>query len=255
MNIPLSFPVTRSFPGSGPVEIPRVNVAAGQSNAVIYSIPVPQKGALLEVLLFAEDTVNNEVATYRLNCVARNQPSRAVKATGTLTSSGNFTDGQTVTIGSKVYTFQTTLTNADGNVAIGADRTASHANLIAAINLGSGSGTAYAADMTIHPTVEGVSSNATTSVVRAKTAGTAGNSIATTETQTNASWGASTLASGADAAVIVGSVASLVTAEDDASWAATVTVNGTAGTFEVKVTSDASNITAFSGAYSLVKLD
>lgn len=119
-------------------------------------------------------------------------------AVGTLTSSGNFTDTQTVTIGSKVYTFQTTLTNVDGNVLIGADRTASHANLKAAINLEAGAGTTYATAMTLHPTVTATSATATTTVVAAKIPGTVGNAIATTETQTNASWGGSTLASGVD---------------------------------------------------------
>jgi hypothetical protein len=47
---------------------------------------------------------------------------------------------QTVTIGSKVYTFQTVLTSVDGNVFIGASLTATRANLLNALNLGAGSG-------------------------------------------------------------------------------------------------------------------
>lgn len=119
-----------------------------------------------------------------------------VAAVGTLTSTGAFTDTQTVVIGGKTYTSQTTLTNVDGNFLIGANQTASHANLKAAINLESGAGTTYAAAMTIHPTVRATSANGTTTVVAAKIKGTIGNQIATTETQTNASWGATTLASG-----------------------------------------------------------
>lgn len=119
-----------------------------------------------------------------------------VAATATLTSSGNFTDTQTVTIGGKTYTSQTSLTNVDGNFAIGADRTASHANLMAAVNLGSGAGTAYAAAMTINTQVKATAATATTTVFAAKLKGTIGNQIATTETQTNAAFGGAVMSGG-----------------------------------------------------------
>jgi len=126
-----------------------------------------------------------------------------VKATGTLTGSANFSDTETVTIGTKVYTFQTTLTNVDGNVQIGGDLQTSLANLKAAINLEAGAGTLYAAATTLHPTVEATASDATTLSARAKLGGTQGNLIATTETAANASWGAATLTGGAgDVAVL-----------------------------------------------------
>lgn len=117
------------------------------------------------------------------------------KATGTLTLSGQPTNTQTVTIDAKVYTFQTTLTNVDGNVLIGATTADSLANLEAAVMLGPGAGTAYAAAMTSHPTVT-ADSTPTTLVVTAITGGTPGNSIATTETLTNGSWGGATLSGG-----------------------------------------------------------
>lgn len=116
-------------------------------------------------------------------------------AVGTLTASDTPANTNTVTIGGKVYTYQTTLTNVDGNVAIGADLATSLANLAAAINLGAGSGTAYAAAMTENEHVKAVA-GATTLVVTAKVPGSVGNFIATTETHANASWGAATLASG-----------------------------------------------------------
>lgn len=121
-----------------------------------------------------------------------------VQATGTLTSTGNFTDGDTVTIGSKVYTMQDTLTNVDGNVKIGASATASLLNLARAINDSGGTpGTDYAAAMTAHPSVT-ATSDATTVVVTAILSGTAGNSIATTEVSTAVSWGGATLSGGSD---------------------------------------------------------
>ena len=56
-------------------------------------------------------------------------------ATQTLTASGVFTNTQTVVVGGKTYTTQTTLTDVDGNVLIGANAEATLANLKAAINL------------------------------------------------------------------------------------------------------------------------
>lgn len=234
--------------------IPDTEVAANQSNVVIASMAVPPMGAIFEAVIRGYDATAKELAAYIVRATAKNLPARAAKATGTLTSSGNFTDTQTVTIGSKVYTFQTTLTNIDGNVAIGADRTASHANLKAAINLEAGAGTTYATAMTLHPTVTATSATATTTVVEAKAAGTAGNSIASTETQTNAAWGAAALAGGLDPEVLVGSVSAEYTTEDDAGWTATLAVNGPVGTMEVRVTSDGSNATRFSGFLTALPL-
>ena len=123
--------------------------------------------------------------------------SSLVRALGTLTAAGVFTDTQTVVVGGKTYTTQTTLTNVDGNVFKGADAAAGLQNLFDAINLTGTPGTQYAAAMTINTLVRAKAVTATTLVVEAKTGGTVGNLIASTETQTNASWGAATLASGA----------------------------------------------------------
>lgn len=125
-------------------------------------------------------------------------------AVQSLTIQTNPSNGDTVTIGSTVYTFQTTLTNVDGNVKIGASAAASLQNLRAAINLMDGAGTTYAAAMTIHPTVFAYPLRPGTGLsgvlrVQAKTTGTGGNSIASTETMagTGNAWGAATLAGGA----------------------------------------------------------
>ncbi len=55
-------------------------------------------------------------------------------ATLTTTFLANVTDGKTVTIGNKVYTFKSALTPTEGQVLIGADADASLLNLIRAIN-------------------------------------------------------------------------------------------------------------------------
>ena len=121
-----------------------------------------------------------------------------IPATGILTLSSNALNNETVTIDTKVYTFQTTLTNVDGNVLIGATASDSIDNLIAAINLAAGSGTTYAAATTVHPTVSASAGSGDTMNVFAKTSGSGGNSIATTETLTGGSWISSTLAGGLD---------------------------------------------------------
>lgn len=68
-----------------------------------------------------------------------------------LTFASNPANATTVTVGGKTYTFQTTLTNSDGHVLIGANLAASISNLAAAINLASGSGSTYAAATTAGP--------------------------------------------------------------------------------------------------------
>jgi hypothetical protein len=117
-------------------------------------------------------------------------------AVGTLTVSDDFDDTETCTIGAKVYTFQASLTNVDGNIQIGATVTDTLANFVKAINLTGVAGTDYATAMTRHPLVDAVSSSATTLVVRARMNGTAGNHIATSETGGEHAWGAAFLAGG-----------------------------------------------------------
>ncbi len=109
-------------------------------------------------------------------------------ATVTLTLDAVIADTQTVTLGNKVYTFQTVLTNVDGNVLIGADAAASLDNLKAAVNLSAGAGTTYATAMTAHTQVTATTNSDTQQVfsatVLAATGGNAAtaNLLASTET-------------------------------------------------------------------------
>jgi hypothetical protein len=126
-------------------------------------------------------------------------------ATSTLTSSNAFSAGEQAIVGGRTYTFVASLTvpAVPGEVLIGANQTASHLNLLRAINAGAGAGSLYATGTLIHPTVTAISSNGTTTVINAKTPGTAGNSIGTTEgaaaaAMANASWTSTVMASGAD---------------------------------------------------------
>jgi hypothetical protein len=121
-----------------------------------------------------------------------------VKASGTLTLTENAANTNTVTIGSTVYTFQDTLTNVAYNVKVGASASATIDNLIAAITAGAGSGTAYAAATTAHPSVTAAAGDGDTMTVTALVTGTAGNSIATTDTLAGSSaFGAAVLQNGA----------------------------------------------------------
>lgn len=118
--------------------------------------------------------------------------------TFTETATNNFVDTDTITIGSRTYTLQGTLTAGDGHVHIGANFAATATNLKNAINNSGGvPGTDYnvtAAD----PKVTAVTGTGTL-VVTAKALGIASNSIATTYTAAGTAagaWGAATLSGG-----------------------------------------------------------
>lgn len=120
----------------------------------------------------------------------------ANQATGTLTFTGQPANTETVTVGGKTYTFQTVLTNVNGNVFIGGTTAASIQNLVDAINLTGTPGTQYALSMTANTQVGASVGVGTTMIAYALAGGTAGNAIASTETITLASWGSATLTGG-----------------------------------------------------------
>lgn len=161
------------------------NIAAGDGNTI------------------GDITVSPSLSDYANQVIVRfSEAARAAYAF--LSASGNFANTETVTVGGKVYTFQTVLTNVDGNVLIGADAEASLTNLSNAITLGSGSGTTYAAAMSVNGSVTALMQSASLMKAVALASGVSGNSIACTETAANASWitegggGTTTLLFGAD---------------------------------------------------------
>lgn len=126
-------------------------------------------------------------------------PVNGVKATRVLTSTGTApANGTTVRIGSKVYTFQTTLTNVDGNVLIGGSAAIALDNLRAAINLSAGAGTTYAAATTAHPEVVATTNTDTAQTVEAIAAGVRYNTVPLTENSVALSWASGTLTGGVD---------------------------------------------------------
>jgi hypothetical protein len=131
-------------------------------------------------------------------------------STGELTLTSSPSDGETVTIGDKTYTFQASLTDVDGNVNIGGDAAQTLDNLIRAINLGAGAGSDYAASMTAN-TYGAANVGATDLIMEVKLFDSRGTlrGIATTETLANGSWGAATMGKQLDGVV------KIQTSEDD----------------------------------------
>lgn len=105
------------------------------------------------------------------------------KAEGTLTLNQPVYDGDTMTIGAIGYRFKDTPALAE-DIEIGTSLEDTQANIVATIN---GTGTPgveyYAGTTSPHPTVEiGAFNGDDEAVLKARTAGTGGNSIVTTET-------------------------------------------------------------------------
>lgn len=118
-------------------------------------------------------------------------------ATGTLTLTALPTAAETVTVGATTYTFVAALTGAD-DVLIGADADASLDNLTAAINGGAGEGTVYGTGTVANTSAAAEALGGSQMRATAAAQGTAGNSVATTETLTAGSWTGATLSGGAD---------------------------------------------------------
>lgn len=128
-----------------------------------------------------------------------------VEATSVLTASSQPNDGDTVTTGTKTYTFKTTVTDTDGYVLIGATASDSLDNLIAAITLDTPIGGRYAASTTANTFVTAVAGAGDTVDVEALLGGTQGNLIATTENTSTVrlSWTGATLSGGTGDVVVL----------------------------------------------------
>lgn len=128
--------------------------------------------------------------------------SAAVAATGVLTFTAVAVAGQTVTIGSRTYTWAASVTTTAGTVAIGANQAASQANLAAAINAGAGAGSVYGSQTAPHADVTAAVVGSTV-VVTARKPGTGAHSVALTDTMSNASWGDVFLSGGVGANTVI----------------------------------------------------
>jgi len=140
--------------------------------------------------------------------------------------------GQTVSVGGTIYTFEDgpVANDAANTVAIGPDVQTTMENLMAAINLGAGSGTAYStATTTANSSVTASNPTATSLTLTATAIGTAGNnSVATLTNWTGGSFGAADLTGGVDAVAATGAYTVPISLP---SVGQTVTVGGTTYTF------------------------
>lgn len=116
----------------------------------------------------------------------------------TLTLTGNAGDTETVTIDATIYTFRTVITAAAYDVLIGATASDSIDNLVAAINRTGAAGVAYSEATVAHATVTAAAGAGDTMVATARSAGTAAESIVTTDTLADGTWGGATLSGGAN---------------------------------------------------------
>lgn len=118
-------------------------------------------------------------------------------AAQTLTFTSNPSDDQTVTIGSRAYTFKPT-PSAAFHVNIGSTQAASIANFVAAINdSGGGNVQTYYTDTTVNTDVTAADNGDGTVTVTAKAIGDQGNVIASTQALGGSgTWAAGTLAGG-----------------------------------------------------------
>ena len=193
----------------------------------------------------------------------------SVNAYGTLTSSGacapadyaggiltsdatNVSDGDTVTLDTIVYRFKDTMLAAY-DVKIGASAAITLDNLKAAVNATGTAGTEYFAGTLVHPTVIATSNGDTVQGFRARTIGTAGNSIATTETSAHLSFGGATMTGG------VATSAATVTI-DSITYTAVITLAESIGLTAVPyqvlwVTSEAQFLTNLKAAINKTGLD
>jgi hypothetical protein len=133
--------------------------------------------------------------------------SAGVYDTGVFTGTDVLTDGETITIGSVTYTMVDALSEDTGDpvaneVLIGT-LAVSLDNLKLAINAGTGEGTKYSTGTKAHPDVIATTNTDTAQTVQYKTLGVVANSIATTETCADASWGAVTLEGGVDVNTLI----------------------------------------------------
>lgn len=185
-----------------------VSAVSAKENVIFIDKTPPPVAAPADSVAFRFDAAlsrleaknsDNTLAPFANPSVTAATPVNGVKATRVLTSNGTApANGTTVQIGSKTYTFQTTLTNVDGNVLIGASAAIALDNLKSAINLTSGSGTTYAAAMTPHPEVVATTNTDTAQTVEALFGGVRYNTVPLAESSATLSWASGTLTGGVD---------------------------------------------------------
>jgi hypothetical protein len=169
----------------------------------------------------------------------------SIAATGTITATAtNPVNGHTITIGGKVYRFEGTMTQAN-DVKIGASANATLDNLILAINgTPSGSGSAYYAGTTANAYVTASARNGSVSTLTAILAGTGGNAVGLTQSNTDYTLSGATLAGGITSSVSgitagpIFASGTLTTNRTNPSNNDSVTIGATTYTFKTTLTTE-----------------
>lgn len=196
------------------------NGIAGNDITIEYSTSRKVAGSDIEVEVSGKAIVVNL------------KTSAGVKATATLTSSGVFSDTETVTIGDVTYTFKTALSTGPTvpyEVLIGASAAASLDNLKSAVNGTAGAGTTYSTGTEAHPDVEATTNADDSQLFVAREIGAAGNLIATTSTAADNAFGALTMEGGEDVNQPLSTAAEVDSAIDGHTAAAALVTPANAG--------------------------
>lgn len=136
-----------------------------------------------------------------------------IAAAGSIAFAGNPADGDTVTVGETTYKFKTDMAAAN-DIKLGSSQSDSIATLVKVINGTGASGTDYYAVTTTPNASAAASASGAEVTITAKTAGTAGNSVALAATGSVMTASGSTLEGGALSTVLP-TVACVFTAGDE----------------------------------------
>ena len=169
----------------------------GTTSQAITTLPAKVYGVIVN---------SHSSGTLRFNDGASGTTSAGVKATGVLTGSDVFTDGEQIVIGTNTYTMVDALSGASNEVLIGASLAVSLDNLKLAINATdpeTNEGVKYGVGTVANPNVTATTNTDTAQTIEAIRVGTYANSIATTTDAVDVAWGAGTLENGANASLLV----------------------------------------------------
>jgi hypothetical protein len=167
----------------------RANMGFPKPQALIAWVNASQTISARDLLVISSGRVTKAgAAATGVFALACEDIATGVRATGTLTFSGVAVDNQTVTIGDTVFELTVDGVYTAGRVPVSIADTAADTAVVALAN---------AINNIANFDFQAVSdTSGDTVVITAKSCGTAYNGVATTETCTNAAWGATSTASG-----------------------------------------------------------
>ncbi len=126
--------------------------------------------------------------------------SSAISATGTITSTANYDNGDTITVGGVTYTFTSPFVNAANNVAVGSTEVLSMQNLVDSVNLNNPTlaGIEFGTGTVVNHNVTAGTDSQHVLTFTAVASGPSGNAIALSQTSDSATASGATLVGGTD---------------------------------------------------------